>query len=126
NLVRVPQWRQDSNSLEVRWRFAEYAVGGTQGHKFMDCPVRESSGTTRPTRSVAGSYAPAGLSGPGAQLGQGPGRGEAATLDYSYPHPRVFALDSQRVTEPPAGNMSGIYGIIGIFLSDPLFYKLVG
>ncbi|MCE0480545.1 hypothetical protein HAX54_037486, partial [Datura stramonium] len=30
----------------------------------------------------------------------------AATPDYAYPHQRIFALDSQWVTEPPAGNTS--------------------
>ncbi|MCD7459685.1 hypothetical protein HAX54_041642 [Datura stramonium] len=85
----------------------------------MDCPVRGQSGTARPTGSMVGSSALVGPSGPGAQLGrgQGPsgqgaqlgrgkGRGEAATPDYAYPHPRMFALDSQRVIEPPAGSTS--------------------
>ncbi|MCD9646489.1 hypothetical protein HAX54_036360, partial [Datura stramonium] len=53
----------------------------------MDFPVRGHSGTKRPTGSVAGSSTPVGPSGPGAQLGQGQGRGGAATPDYAYPHP---------------------------------------
>ncbi|MCD9561138.1 hypothetical protein HAX54_020112 [Datura stramonium] len=71
----------------------------------MDCPVRGQSGIVRPTGSVAGLSTPAGPSGPEAQLGLGQGRGEASTPDYAYPYPNIFALDSQRVTEPPVGSM---------------------
>ncbi|MCE3049688.1 hypothetical protein HAX54_045525, partial [Datura stramonium] len=51
------------------------------------------------------SSTPTGPSGPRAKLGRGKGRG-AATADYAYPHPRIFALDSKRITEPPTGNTS--------------------
>ncbi|MCE5166430.1 hypothetical protein HAX54_019363, partial [Datura stramonium] len=63
----------------------------------------------RLTKFVVGSFAPAGPSGQGAQLGRWKGIGEDVTPYYAYPHPRIFALDSQRVTEPPAGNTSSIY-----------------
>ncbi|MCD9646399.1 hypothetical protein HAX54_036206, partial [Datura stramonium] len=52
---------------------------------------------------MVGSSATVGSSGPGAQLGRGKGRGEASTPDYANPYPRIFALDRQRVTVPPAG-----------------------
>ncbi|MCE5166760.1 hypothetical protein HAX54_025898, partial [Datura stramonium] len=85
----------DNDSLEgQQYRFTEYAVGGTQ------------SGIRRPTGSVVQSFAPAGPSGPGEQLDRGQGRGEATTPDYAYPHPHIFALDSQGVIEPPAGSTS--------------------
>ncbi|MCE3216383.1 hypothetical protein HAX54_006313 [Datura stramonium] len=72
----------------------------------MDFPIRRQSGTEKLIGYVVGSSAPAGLSGAGAQLGRGKGRGKATTSDYACPHPHIFALVSQRVTEPPAGNTS--------------------
>ncbi|MCD7446866.1 hypothetical protein HAX54_017928, partial [Datura stramonium] len=57
-------------------------------------------------RVCGGSFAPAEPSGPRPQLGRGQGRGEDSNPDYAYRHPRIFALDSQQVTESPAGNTS--------------------
>ncbi|MCD7468279.1 hypothetical protein HAX54_006300 [Datura stramonium] len=52
--------------------------------------------------------------------------------DYAYPHSRIFALDSQRVTEPPEGNTSGVPLVeimvvwcCGLMLSQSWFYVLI-
>ncbi|MCE3215130.1 hypothetical protein HAX54_000967, partial [Datura stramonium] len=52
------------------------------------------------------SSTPTGSSGLGVLLGRGQGRGGVAMPDYAYLHPRIFTLDSQRVTESPTGNPS--------------------
>ncbi|MCD9561077.1 hypothetical protein HAX54_020034 [Datura stramonium] len=121
----VPQWRQDSDSLEgQQYHFAEYAVGGThvgvEGSRLYVLLVvvrvisswivlfKDRVVKAQLTGSVVGSSAPAGPSGPGEQLDRGQGRGEPAMPNYGYPHPCIFALDSQWVIEPPASSTSGV------------------